>query len=159
MRGRIPKPTIVKIAEGNLGKRPLNDREPMPRMIAPRCPSYLDERARLEYKKLVKTLSFMKLMSEADGPIVTSLAIALSNLARAQEKLRESGTLLYKSPSNYIMQSPYLSICNTAIEQILKLSRELGMSPCARSRIVIPAEYAEDELDRALFGGILKRAS
>ena len=29
-RGRKPKPTALKVLEGNPGKRPLNDREPVP---------------------------------------------------------------------------------------------------------------------------------
>ena len=28
MRGRKPKPTVLKLLDGNPGKRPLNDREP-----------------------------------------------------------------------------------------------------------------------------------
>lgn len=29
-RGRKPKPTALKVLEGNPGKRPLNDHEPIP---------------------------------------------------------------------------------------------------------------------------------
>ena len=158
LRGPAPKPTAIKIAEGNPGKRPINDREPTPRMVAPRCPSYLDARAKQEWKRLVPILSRMRVLSEADGLVLANLCIAVSTLVRAQEKLNEAG-ILYKSPSGYVMMSPLLSISNAALEQVTKLAREFGLSPAARSRILIPPEYVEDELDRALFGGILQRAS
>lgn len=39
--GPKPKPTAIKILEGNPGKRPLNLNEPKPQRIAPECPVYL----------------------------------------------------------------------------------------------------------------------
>ncbi|HZK10243.1 MAG TPA: phage terminase small subunit P27 family, partial [Clostridia bacterium] len=35
-RGRKPKPTALKVLEGNPGKRPLNKNEPQPERKAPR---------------------------------------------------------------------------------------------------------------------------
>ena len=40
-RGRKPKPTALKLLEGNPGKRPLNDREPVPPRAALKCPAWL----------------------------------------------------------------------------------------------------------------------
>ena len=45
-RGPTPKPSSIARAEGNPGKRGLNDSEPQPRNVAPKCPEDLDERAR-----------------------------------------------------------------------------------------------------------------
>ena len=44
-RGRKPKPTAVKVLEGNPGKRSLNTAEPKK---APRCPSWLEDEAKKE---------------------------------------------------------------------------------------------------------------
>ena len=41
-RGRKPKPTAVKVLEGNPGKRGLNAGEPKPEKKAPRCPAWLE---------------------------------------------------------------------------------------------------------------------
>lgn len=38
-RGRKPKPTAMKILEGNPGERPLNEREPIPPKGNIKCPS------------------------------------------------------------------------------------------------------------------------
>ena len=40
-RGRKPKPTALKLLEGNPGKRPLNGREPVPPRAALKCPAWL----------------------------------------------------------------------------------------------------------------------
>lgn len=45
MAGRKPKPTVVKILEGNPGKRKLNDKEPMPVKGMPTCPAWLMKEA------------------------------------------------------------------------------------------------------------------
>lgn len=51
-RGRKPKPTAVKVLEGNPGKRSLNTAEPKPEKKAPRCPSWLEDEAKKEWKRM-----------------------------------------------------------------------------------------------------------
>ena len=41
-RGRKPKPTALKVLEGNPGKRPLNLYEPTPEGDLPECPEWLE---------------------------------------------------------------------------------------------------------------------
>jgi len=156
-RGPVPKPTAIEIAEGRPGKRAINGREPQPRTITPKCPKYLDARAKEEWKRLIPILKQMRVLTEADGLVLANLCIAVSTLVRAQSKLAETG-ILYKSPSGYVMQSPLLAIVNTAIDQISRLSREFGLTPAARSRIMVPDDNPGDELDRAMFEGCLQRA-
>ena len=45
-RGRKPKPTALKALEGNPGKRPLNEHEPMPPKATLRCPAWLEAEAK-----------------------------------------------------------------------------------------------------------------
>ena len=51
-RGRKPKPTAIKILEGNPGKRQLNKYEPSPDKLAPECPDWLSEEAKAEWFRL-----------------------------------------------------------------------------------------------------------
>ena len=55
-RGRKPKPTALKELEGNPGGRPLNHNEPKPAKKAPRCPSWLEDEAKKEWKRMGKVL-------------------------------------------------------------------------------------------------------
>jgi hypothetical protein len=48
MRGRKPKPTFLKVLDGNPGKRPLNDQEPRPPQGIPDRPDWLDAEAQAE---------------------------------------------------------------------------------------------------------------
>ena len=50
VRGRKPKPTALKVLEGNPGHRPLNKKEPMPKGKLPRCPEWLEDDAKKEWK-------------------------------------------------------------------------------------------------------------
>ncbi len=143
-RGPIPKPTTFEILEGRPGHRPINRNEPKPRNVAPKCPEHLDEKARREWRRIVPILMRMRVLTEADGYALASLCQTYSTMVKAQEKLNETG-FLYKSPSGYVMQSPVLAVVNQCIETIVKLSREFGLTPAARSRVITTA--AEPELD------------
>jgi phage terminase small subunit len=49
------------------------------------------------------------------------------------------------------MQSPLLGVVNQCVDTITKLSREFGLTPAARSRIIAHTEPEEDdELERLL---------
>ena len=134
-RGPIPKPTSLEIAERRPGHRAINRNEPKARNIAPKCPDHLDDRAKKEWRRMVPILQRMKVLTEADGYSLANLCQTYSTLVTAQEKLSEAG-ILYKAPSGYIMQSPLLAVVNQCIETITRLSREFGLTPAARSRII-----------------------
>src|SRR6202158_4294446 len=134
-RGPIPKPSAIARAEGNPGKRRLNDCEPQPRATTPRRPDHLDALAKKEWKRLVPVLRRMKVLTEADGMTLANLCQACSTLVKAQEKLTEMG-ILYKTQNGYIQQSPLFSMVNQCVDTITKLSREFRLTPAARSRIV-----------------------
>ena len=93
----------------------------------------------------------MKVLTEADGMALANLCQTYSTLVKAQEKLSELG-ILYKAPSGYIMQSPLLAVVNQCVDTITKLSREFGLTPAARSRIIARTDDddSEDELMRIL---------
>ena len=143
-RGPIPKPTSIARAEGNPGKRPLNDAEPKPRAWVPRCPAHLDAEAKKEWKRLVPMLKRMRVLTEVDGMALATLCQAWSTLVKAQAKLTEMG-ILYKTPNGYIQQSPLFSRVNQNVDIVTKLSREFGLTPASRSRITVPPDPDEED--------------
>lgn len=66
MRGRRPKPTALKVLEGNPGKRPLNRREPQPLRSIPTCPAHLSPTAKGEWKRLAGQLHRLGILSQLD---------------------------------------------------------------------------------------------
>lgn len=151
-RGPAPKPTAIRMLEGNRSRRPLNDSEPRPDVRAPRCPKHLDADAKREWKRLVPILVRMKVLTEADSHCLANLCQAASTLARAQTKLNETGLLL-KTPSGYVQQNPLIGIINSNVDIINKLSRELGLTPASRSRLqTTPAVDDMADIERLLCG-------
>lgn len=134
IRGRTPKPTALKIIEGNPGKRPLNEREPRLEVKEPEIPEHLDEVARTEWKRITPILVQMRVLTEADQVMLACLCQTYSRLIDAQAELKVAG-LLYQTPSGYIQQSPLLGVINTSIGTIARLSAEFGLTPSARVRL------------------------
>ena len=55
--------------------------------------------------------------------------------------------ILYKTPNGYIQQSPLFSMVNQYMDIVTKLSREFGLTPAARSRMVAQTDTEpEDDL-------------
>ena len=148
MRGRKPKPTVLKLLDGNPGKRPLNDREPMAPQGVPEPPKWLDDVARAEWSCITKLLDGMGILSLADHTAVEAYCTLYGRWVQAEAQVRKSGTVV-KSPNGYPMLSPYLIVANHALEQMRKLQVELGLTPSSRSRIRLPSENdAASEFDR-----------
>ena len=152
-RGRKPKPTAIKILEGNPGKRPLNRFEPTYRKKAPPCPSWLNDEAKREWRRLAGTMEAMGVLTEADMETFATYCDAYSKWREATEFLDQHG-FIFKTPSGYIQQVPQVSIAQTYGKIMTKIATEFGLTPASRSRII--AGNGEggpvDEMDELLEG-------
>jgi P27 family predicted phage terminase small subunit len=133
-RGRKPKPTALKILEGNPGKRPLNDKEPQPEKKAPRCPSWLEPEAKKEWKRMAKTLETIGVLTQIDKAAFAGYCQAYARWKEAEEFLSKHGTI-FKTPSGYIQQVPQVSIAQTYLKVMKDFCSEFGLTPSARTRI------------------------
>ena len=150
LRGPPPKPTILKRQEGNPGRRPLNDREPKAGNGPPRMPQHLDDAARLEWRRLVRILTKMRVLTEADGIALSTLCQAYSTLGKAQAQLSNTG-IIFKTPNGFLQQNPLLKVLNQQAEIIIRHVREFGLTPASRSRLTAEEPVPDDtELFRLL---------
>ena len=151
LRGPAPKPRVLREAEGNPGRRPLNPFEPQPRVQRPKCPTYLDNAAKQQWRRLVPILERMRILTEADGIALGNLCQQYAMLQQAQAKLQKTGLLL-KTKSGYIQQSPLVGIISAAVDQVNKLCREFGLTPAARTRIQVAPDpdAASNALEEAM---------
>ncbi len=138
MRGAKPKPTVLKLITGNPGRRPLNKGEPQPAIAIPEPPKLLEGEALREWHRLTPVMAELGLISELDRALVTAYCQLWARWFEAEEKLKQTGWLV-KTPNDYPMQSPYLTIANRSLEQMRQLSEQIGLSPAARSRIRVEA--------------------
>lgn len=146
-----PKPTALRILQGNPGKRPLPKGEPKPKVLLPPCPKHLDAEARREWRRMGHKLLSLGLMTEIDRSSLAAYCIAWSRWVTAEEMIAKSG-LIIKAPTGFLLQNPMLAIANRAMEQLMKLAVEFGMTPSARSRVKAAEPEAADEFSEFLKG-------
>jgi P27 family predicted phage terminase small subunit len=143
MPGRKRKPTAIRRLEGNRGKRAWNHAEPVPPEGLPTCPAHLSDAAVAEWDRLATSLHEMGVLTVVDRAALAAYCQAYGRWVEAEERLRETPAL-FKTPSGYVQQSPWLGIANKQLELMGRYMVELGLTPAARSRIVAAAAPAED---------------
>jgi P27 family predicted phage terminase small subunit len=136
MRGRKPKPTALKLIEGNPGKRPINGVEPKPPNSVPSCPSHLSPTAKTEWKRLAQALNQIGLLTQIDRSVLAAYCQAYGRWVEAERKLAETPPIL-KTPAGYVQVSPWITISNKQVELMTRLMGELGLSPSSRSRLAV----------------------
>ena len=134
-RGRKPKPTALKILEGNPGKRQLNANEPKPASKAPRCPMWLDSEAKKEWRRMSKQLEQLGILTEVDMAAFAGYCQAYARWKEAEEFITKHGTIV-KTPSGYWQQVPQVSIAQTYLKIMNRFCEQFGLTPSARSRLI-----------------------
>ena len=149
--GRKPKPTNIKILEGNPGKRKLNEHEPQPLKKAPPCPKWLEAEAKKEWRRLAKTLEAMGVLTDADMAAFAGYCQAYARRKEAEERITDRG-LVIRTPSGYPQQVPYISIAQQYLKLMQQFAEQFGLTPAARSRIIAGngEGKAVDDLDELL---------
>ena len=149
---RTPKPTNLKILEGNPGKRPLPINEVSPLPIADACPEWLSESAKAVWNEFAPRLERLKLLTEADSLDFQNLCIHAGLLRDAYMKIREM-PLTMQTESGYEMQRPEIGIINNSTRIIATLSAKFGMSPVDRVGLVDPrADEKKSKMSGLLSG-------
>ena len=152
-RGRKPKPTELKVLEGNPGKRKLNAREPNPNKTAPTCPRWRENEAKKEWKRLAKKMEAIGILTEVDMAAFAGYCQAYARWKEAEEYLSAHGATVV-TPSGYVQQVPQVSIAQTYLKLMGKYASEFGLTPASRSRLIADAklEAPVDEMDELLRG-------
>lgn len=154
MRGRKPKPTALKLLQGNPGRRKVNADEPAPSTEIPLDPpESLEGVARDEWLRVAPVLHRNGLLTECDTDALVLYCTLFARWQEAERQLRVYG-LIIKSKSNngYPILSPFLSISNEASRQCQKLLAEFGLTPSSRSRAVVAKKTSIDKTRERFFG-------
>lgn len=153
-RGRKPKPTAVKVLEGNPGKRQLNLCEPQPEKKLPECPDWLEDEAKAEWNRLCKNLFELGLLTNLDMAAFASYCQAYARWKEAEEFITQHGSIV-KTKTGYWQQVPQVSIAHSNQKIMMQAAAEFGLTPSSRSRIIAgDAKSAEtDEMEFLLMAG------
>lgn len=155
VRGRKLKPTNMKILERNPGRRPLPTNEVKPKQKVPRCPQWLEEDAKKEWKRMRKILEKMGLLTDMDMTAFTGYCQAYARWKEAEEFLSKHGSII-KTPNGYLQQVPQVSISQTNLKIMLKFCEQFGLTLSARNRLAsMDSEVGTGDETEDLLGGIL----
>lgn len=154
MRGRKPKPLELRVLHGDAGQRAL-DQHPRPRRSAPRCPDFLTGDAELCWKRLARELFDAGLLTVVDHDALAAYCMAYARWRRAERNIAKTGDVLVTAPQTNedgekigggnFYQNPHLAVANRALEQMIKLEAEFGMTPSSRSRVRAEISAAKAE--------------
>lgn len=145
-RGRKPKPTALKILEGNPGKRPLNAKEPKPPKSKIKCPNWLEPEAKKEWKRLAPALEAMGILTTVDITAFAGYCQAYARWKEAEEFISKHGSI-FQTPSGYVQQVPQVSIAQQNLKIMQSFCSEFGLTPATRSRIIADTGGEVDEAD------------
>lgn len=133
-----PKPTQLRVIEGNPGKRPLTKNEPEPDKLQgfPEPPERFNSEARKEWERTGPVLHKAGLITAADLPMFEAYCQAWGNYVIAQADY--DGTPLIKGQKGNLVKNPSAQIARDNLDKAIALAREFGMTPSSRSRISLP---------------------
>lgn len=134
VRGRKPKPTEVKLATGNPGRRPV--RAGVASVQGdPEVPPHLTGEALAEWGRVTADMRAMRTLGHEVRAV---LAIYCQNWARMLESeahVSEHGAVVPAPRTGVPMHNPHLAIANRAADVVARLASELGLTPSSRTRV------------------------
>jgi P27 family predicted phage terminase small subunit len=139
-RGPKPKPTALRVLEGNPGRLPINTEEPRP-MGEPECPAHLSADGRAMWRQILDSLP-PGLITAADAPLLACYCESWATHKAATEAMHRDRDLLGNNLIRNDRPSPYLRIATEAARTMASLSTRLGLSPADRTGIKTPNPQA-----------------
>lgn len=147
--GRKPKPTHLKLIEGNPGKRPLNKKEPKPKAGAPLAPKWLSAPAREEWDRLVPELEKTDppLIAKVDLGAFASYCESWAIFIAASQDIKARGFLIEVEKQRFsragellaewteLVPNASVRIQRDAADKIRQFAAEFGLTPSARTRL------------------------
>ena len=98
-------------------------------------------------------LARMGVVTVVDRAALAAYCQAWSRWVDAEGQVAKLGTLV-KTSNNNVIQNPALAIANRAMEQMVKLATEFGMTPSSRSRIQVAEKDTGPSLADLLFADV-----
>ena len=87
------------------------------------------------------------LLTEIDGAALALYCQAWARWIDAEKNMAEYGTVV-KGPTGALVPSPFLAIANKAMDQMMKMLVEFGMSPSSRMRVTVAVRRQDAQRPR-----------
>ncbi len=138
-RGPLPKLRVVD------GQFQPPAKTPKPKPTLPRCPSWLSEEAKREWKRVARPLYDLGLLTELDKQTLALYCAAWGRYEQMEAILAQEGDI-YIQPNGVPKQRPEYYIMKDTLKELRALIALFGMAPGPRMRMQLPEPEETDEL-------------
>ncbi len=151
MKGRKPKPTGLRLIEGNREHRTIHaELEPRPVPARPPKPPFLNKAGQQHWNYLVRHLQCMNTLAGSDQGIVMGAAMAYGQASDLQERIA-----WLMNPANLVEErekelASARRLLNSTLANLVRFEAELGLNPTARTRIRLEKPAAVSRKDKLL---------
>jgi len=151
---RRPKPTALRLIEGNKGRKKINANEPKYKNALPDPPPILDETGLLEWERAGRILLDFRVLTEADYACFAAYCFSYQEWIRLCRIIREKelGAVIQKSPNGMMMESAISTAASKYYKQMIKAAVELGLTPSSRTKISADNTGTLSPFEREMFG-------
>ncbi len=144
---RRPKPTKLKILQGNPGNRKLNHDEPQPKEDLFHCPDWFDNEHQAVWKYAIDHAP-AGVLGSIDREVLTVWVVSNvmhQKATQLQAKLDAGSNLpmITKNTAGNAVVSPYVHIINKQALIMIKAGAEMGFTPSSRTRLTVKKDSDE----------------
>ena len=139
--GRPPKPTALRILQGNPGKRPLPKNEPRPKAGMPERPGWLLPEAKREWAKLAPQLVAVGVLTVVDRVPFAMFCQEWGRYTRAQKRM---DTMEAAGEGESLAYRRVIMIASKHFQQAMTIAGRFGLTASDRSRISVPEQKQGD---------------
>lgn len=142
------KPTELKRALGNPGKRKLPDKGKviMLPQISNEPPAHL---TKAQKDKWIELRRLAPWIAVTDEPLLTTLIEKLTRQKQLQKELKKSKFVLY-TDKGYAYANPLFGMLSTIETEIFKILCQLGLTPVDRTKMGVAEVKARTKLEEIL---------
>lgn len=118
----------------------------------PDVPPHIPEEMAAEWRGVIAELTEREVLTDAMRGSVDAYIMALHNSRLAQKSINAHGLLVASGKDGVLKQNPAVSLLGKALDAVMRLAVELGLTPASRSK---PAFQKPKEEDNDLFNRLL----
>ncbi len=150
MRGRKPKPTKLRLIQGNPGKRSINKDEPKFTAGTPDCPDHLDTVAKKEWHRITAELDAQGLLRKVDRAAIASYCTLWSRYVKCERVLAKSS--LREVVKGKVQNHGLLRESRACQRDMMKIIVEYGFTASSTTRIHATPTNPDEDKDKGFFG-------
>lgn len=138
--GRKPKPSALKLIDGNPGNRPISEHEPKPaKLYHPEPPDSFTDLEKAKWREITDKLARCRVLTELDLDALEIYCREWVNLQEAISDINQRGKLL-QMPTGGVMWNPSWAQYKHSQSVCRSIMAEFGMTPSTRTGIVASAD-------------------